>query len=149
MSKLRSPCVKESVLQDICAEHFSRTGYLVREEVPLWTKFVDLYCVHPITGESVAVEVKVLNWKRAIQQANVYSFGADKVFIAVASPFVKRVEIAVLESAGVGLIAVSERDGCKVVLDPPYSYRRKQPIVDRIWTTVFKDLLFPSLLTVS
>lgn len=63
------------------------------------------------TGNTIAVELKVADWRRALEQARLLRNGAHSVYIALWAPYVHRAMTdegqALLANAGVGLLSVN------------------------------------------
>jgi hypothetical protein len=68
-----------------------------------------LYGYSAETDCTVAVELKLRNWRRAVEQALVYQLCSDYVFIAVPATTAKRIDLEELRTHGIGLLAVSGR----------------------------------------
>lgn len=83
---------------------FHQMGFQTFREVPLLTRKID--CVGINHDSIVAVELKVKNWQRALQQALSYRLCADKVYVAVARQFVHRVNCSMCEGFGIGILGV-------------------------------------------
>ena len=64
---------------------------------------------------TVAVELKLKKWTRAIEQALLYQLCSDLVYIAMPCTEVKKVDTALLVEHGIGLLAVKEQR-CREVL---------------------------------
>lgn len=81
-------------------------GFRVFSQVPLKTRRVDLVCV-PHTGTTMtAIELKVKDWKRALEQALGYTLFADKVYVALPREYTHRVQNEILDEYGIGLLGV-------------------------------------------
>lgn len=87
------------------------------EEVPFYEYRIDVYAYSSRANLTVAVELKLTKWARAVEQALLYQLCSELVYIALPSEYVKRVNLEVLRRHGIGLIAV-ERDRCREVLAP-------------------------------
>jgi len=83
--------------------------YQIDREVPMIDKFIDIVAIskNPNEKEIIAIEVKIKNWKRAIQQAITYRLCADKVYVAIWHEFRHRVDENVLDYFGIGLMEVN------------------------------------------
>ena len=101
----------ESLMLPVVCAYFRRQYEQCEQELPFYEHRIDLYGYSPETDRTVAVELKLRNWRRAIEQALVYQLCSDYVFIAVPATTAKRVDIKELRSHGIGLIAVFE-DKC-------------------------------------
>ena len=77
-------------------------------ELQFYEHRIDLYGYSPETDCTVAVELKLRNWRRALDQALVYQLCSDYVFIAVPATTAKRIDLQELRSHGIGLLAVSD-----------------------------------------
>ena len=85
-------------------------------ELPFYEHRIDLYGYSPATHSTVAVELKLHKWRRAVEQALLYQLCSDYVFIAVPATTAKRVDLRELRRHGIGLLAVS---GCQCVEELP------------------------------
>jgi hypothetical protein len=101
--------VTEAALVDTIVDRLRQlgpTGFVGREIPTHGRARADLAVV--IDGELTAIEAKITNWGRAIAQAVLNRFWADRSYIALQ---VRQVSDSVLASArkyGVGVIAVGE-----------------------------------------
>lgn len=129
--------IDESELQGFCGRYFRDKGFLTREEVPFLLKVADLFCFHEGTGECIAVEVKVRNWRQALTQALVYQMMADQVYIALSSEYTKAVDCDLLASKGVGLLAVDTSGKVDLILKAPSSPRRVSYFASQVVATAF------------
>ncbi len=129
--------ITEAELQSSCARFFGSQGFLTEVEVPFLYKLADLFCFHEETGECVAVEVKVKNWREALEQALVYQMMADKVYIALYENHLRPVDHSLLAAKGVGLLRVSSTGEVAVDLEAPSSPRRIPYFVSKVVATVF------------
>lgn len=92
-----------AVQEYFCAEYCRRDT-----EVQFYDHRIDLYGYSPSTGFSIAVELKLNNWRRAFQQALVYQLCSDYVFIAVPEATARRVKVEILREQGIGLLSVTD-----------------------------------------
>jgi hypothetical protein len=76
---------------------------------------IDLYALSHRTGQTMAVELKLHKWRRALEQALLYQLCADFVFIGMPDRNLSRVDKDLLATKGIGIIGVSEH-GCQLVL---------------------------------
>jgi len=74
--------MREEELTAPLIEHFRERGCRVATEVPIGGKTCDVYAIQP-DGKTIAVEVKVQDWRRALWQAVCYGFGADFAYVAL------------------------------------------------------------------
>jgi hypothetical protein len=89
---------------------FIRTTYPQQAtELQFYEHRIDLYGYSSKLGCSVAVELKLRNWRRAVEQALVYQLCSDYVFIALPTATARQVDLAELGNHGIGLLAVSGR----------------------------------------
>lgn len=121
--------ISEKRLVDVLMAHIRETGQALRE-VPHYEKRIDIVAFPNGTDEVWAIEAKVSNWSRAIQQARVNLSAADRSFVAIYSKYAHRVSRETLNELGIGLIAVGSRWGDVNVLYQP----KKSPYVNRLVT---------------
>lgn len=81
----------------------------VAVELQFYEYHIDLYGYSPANALSVAVELKLTRWRRALEQAIRYQLCADLVFIAVPDYVAPRIDEALLADYGIGLLSVSPR----------------------------------------
>ena len=130
--------VGEHKLQEAVAGHFERRGFVVLREVQFFTKRIDLFAVNRSSLVTVAIEAKVHNWKRALEQARASLLCADYVYVALPVPLAFG---KVVEDAGKGQVGVlgievagdSPREWDVVVTSPArLSTIRKEQYLDRM-----------------
>jgi hypothetical protein len=102
-------------------ERFLGTDYLTRREVRVGSKIVDIFAVSKKADESLAIELKVSNWKRALKQAATYQTFAKYSYVALPRSHVHRAltHASMFRSLGVGLMSV-KRD-VEVHIEPAKS----------------------------
>ena len=88
--------------------------------------------------KTVAVELKLRDWRKAFRQALVYQLCSDYAFIAVPRATARRVDIDVLAAHGVGLLAVTDKRcyetfpaSLSTVLNPTYKARHSTLVEER------------------
>lgn len=98
--------VLEEDLYPPMIQYFKKMNYLIELEIPIHRNRIDLIAYNQ--NKLIAVELKLLNWKRALRQATYYQLGADVSYVAM--PFYQAIEVYkrgnLFEAAGVGLFAV-------------------------------------------
>lgn len=120
----------ESTLFEPVAAYLRRKGYRWQEkEVPFYEYRVDLYGFSKACGHTVAVELKLHKWQRALEQAVLYQLCADFAYIAMPVSSIVRVNAELLENHGIGLLAVRENGHCRQIL--PAS---KSTVVEKTYT---------------
>lgn len=107
----------ESAMLDPVASYIRRKGYRrQRAELQFYEYRIDLYGFSRDRNETLAVELKLRNWRRAVEQALLYQLCADRVFIALPTRASSRVDPELLRLHGIGLIAVSDASRCLQVI---------------------------------
>lgn len=93
-----------------------RKGFtLLCPEVPFFEHRIDLFGLSVPTGYTIAIELKLKKWRRALEQALVYQLCSDYVYIALPWEQGRYVELAELVKNRIGLILVG-RDKCRTAL---------------------------------
>lgn len=121
--------ISEKRLVDVLIAHIRASGQALRE-VRHYEKRIDIVAFPNGTNEVWAIEAKVSNWSRAIEQATVNLSAADRSFVAIYSDYAHRVSRETLDKLGIGLIAVGSRWGDVNVVHQP----KKSPYVNRLVT---------------
>jgi hypothetical protein len=94
-----------------------RSFRLLRAEMPFYEHRIDLYAFSRRDKATIAVELKLTKWRRALEQALLYQLCADFVFIAVPESTARRVDRSLVEDVGVGVIAVGDTGRCSTVIE--------------------------------
>ncbi|MCK5172031.1 MAG: hypothetical protein KAR47_01485 [Planctomycetes bacterium] len=113
---------KESSLLEPIARYIRRKGFRFQmQELPFYQRSVDIYGFSKITNKTIAIELKLHKWKKAIEQAILYQLCADEAYIAMPKKFIGRVNVDLLIKYGVGLISVSQTGRCQKVVEAKQS----------------------------
>jgi hypothetical protein len=94
----------EKAMYEPLESYFHSKGFETFREVPLLTRRIDLLGVNH--SEIAAVELKVKNWQKALQQALSYRLCANRVYVAVSKVFVHRVNTELFRHYGIGILSV-------------------------------------------
>ena len=99
------------------AKFAQQQGYCLQEhELPFYEYRIDLYGFSTRRNSTVAFELKLTDWRRALEQALLYQLCSDYVYIAMPERSAERVDVAKLQSQGIGLISVLESGDCCCLL---------------------------------
>jgi hypothetical protein len=121
-------------------KHLVRRGFTrVTTELPFFEQRIDVYGYAKTRNETVAVELKLTKWKRAVKQALLYQLCADLVYVAMPARSAKRVHREELSEHGIGLISVADSGRCAVMLPASRSHA-----VSPEYTTVYSQMLAES-----
>ncbi len=108
---------REAQLLDPVAKYARKKGFSVQvPELPFFEYRIDLFGLSKPTGDTIAVELKIKNWRRALQQALIYQLCSDFVFIALPEGKASLVNTAELAKHGIGLIVVTWDLRCRTEL---------------------------------
>jgi hypothetical protein len=108
---------KESQLLKPVAKFAQQQGFCLQiHELPFYEYRIDLYGFCADENSTVAIELKLTDWRRALHQAMLYQLCSDYVYIAMPECSVGRVDKAELQSQGIGLISVLESGDCSCLL---------------------------------
>ena len=96
------------------SDYFKKSGYKVRYEIKIGFCRADIVA---FKGEkTIAVELKISDWKKAIIQAKNYQLGCNYVYLAI--PLLRAYNIlrkaeTLLKKEGIGLLVINEKT-CEV-----------------------------------
>ena len=108
--------VKEFELYSVIEELLTKEGYHFYKEVKIFTRSIDIIAIKDKKVISlkkkkvIAIEVKVENWKRALQQALTCRLCAHEAYIAIWKDFHHRIPKRLLKKHRIGLILVTENE---------------------------------------
>ncbi len=109
---------KESSLLGPVAGYFKRKGFSMQvSELPFYERSVDIYGFSRKKNKTIAIELKLHKWKKAIEQALLYQLCADEAYIAMPKKFAGRVDLDLLRKYGIGLISISETGRCRKMVE--------------------------------
>jgi len=109
---------REEELCELVSKYAKRRGFTRQaRELPFFEYRIDLYGFSKPTGDTIAVELKIKDWRRALYQALIYQLCSDYVFIALPETNARLVDESELARHGVGLIAVGALGQCRVRLE--------------------------------
>lgn len=124
------PPPPESALAHPVKGLFPAARYACYEEVPLARKRIDLIFLELELQQTISVELKISDWKRALWQAVVNFQVSNESYIAIWHEYVHRAtkQRSLLSSYGVGLIAVDSRQAAIVIPsnEPPRQIPRSR-----------------------
>src|SRR6266700_4167207 len=104
---------KEKQLLKPVAKFAQEQGFCLQEhELPFYEYRIDLYGFSALRNSTVAFELKLANWRRALEQALLYQLCSDYVYIAMPERSAGKVDISQLRTQGIGLVSVRESGGC-------------------------------------
>ena len=113
---------RESAMFDPIASYVRRKSYRWQErELQFYEYRIDLFAFSRVLALTVAIEMKLTRWRRAVEQAILYQLCADRVFVAMPEGRIDRVDTSLLRQHGIGLLAVQPSGRCREVLVPQQS----------------------------
>ncbi|SRR6266536_2911769 len=113
---------RESRLRAPIIAYLQRRGFRhVMTEAQFYEHRIDVYAYSQRDNATVAIELKLSKWKKAVQQAILYQLCADVALVALPVKAASRVDLDLLRTHGIGLIAIAESGTCKEVLAPAKS----------------------------
>ena len=102
----------------------------IAEEVPVSYGRTDILYLYENDPYSIAVELKIKDWRRGLQQAFRNLFYAKYSFLAIQWKRTRLIDLSVFAKYGIGLIAVN--GNARIVLEPRESkmfFRYRQSII--------------------
>jgi hypothetical protein len=93
-----------------------------RPEVQFYEYRIDLYGFSKKQNQTVAIELKLTKWQRAVEQALIYQLCSDLVYIAVPYATSLRVDANLLQEHGIGLVAVRDNGKCRTIIEAVQSF---------------------------
>jgi hypothetical protein len=104
---------------------------VVVPELRFFDRGIDIYGVKRTrTKRTFAVELKLVKWQRAIQQAAVYQLCADYSFIALPIQSALNVDLAQFKNCGVGVLTVRQDGSVGCLLNATRSVERRQHYIE-------------------
>ena len=109
---------KESALVSPVLTYMRRLGYRFQaEELGFYDYRIDIYAYSRSKNATVAIELKLHKWRRAVHQALIYQLCSDFVFIAMPVSAIRSIDQTLLEEHGIGLLAIDGLVRCRRILE--------------------------------
>jgi hypothetical protein len=125
--------IPEPALFPPVADALTAEGYTCWRDVSFLGSWIDLYA-RTREGKTIAVELKIADWRRAFAQARLLRNSAHLVFIGLWAPYVHRAMTeeaqALLGAAGIGLLSINGHSAVKLAAganEPRYLERVQLP----------------------
>lgn len=113
-------------------DYFETRGYQTFIEVPILRKTIDLLAFNK--KNSVAVELKVKDWYRALQQVLTHQILVDYAYVAIWHEYLHRINVERFKQLGVGIINVGE--SAIIILNAKKSEIKEKSIEEKLIQTV-------------
>ena len=92
------------------AKWLTQQGYSCWRDVSYLGRWLDLYALHP-NGDSLHVELKVVGWQKALEQAAVARPAATRTYVGMWAPYAHRAEtpqaVDAFERTNVGYLSIN------------------------------------------
>jgi hypothetical protein len=126
-ARTKTPHFKyEKQLEEPVARYLRNRQFRLQElEVPFYEYRMDMYGYSKRVDLTVAVELKMARWDRAIEQALLYQLCSDLVYIAMPKRRAALVDVATLKQYGLGLISVEDTRCTEIISAVPSPIVRK------------------------
>ena len=95
----------ESEMMDISFSYLSQQKdfKIVKQEVPFLSRCIDIVFINE-SNEVISIELKVHDWRHAIEQAINHKLGADKSYICLPKRKLSESLSSALRATGIGLL---------------------------------------------
>ena len=85
-------------------------------EVSFYDRKIDIVAQNKSNNEVTAIELKMKEWKKAMQQAFIYSTVADYVYVAMPAAKTKLIDVGKYMELGIGVLAIFDSEEVEVLL---------------------------------
>jgi hypothetical protein len=101
--------MKETDLIGPLVKTYLNRGYKAYAEIQLSSRWIDIFMINEETNETIAVELKLTQWKKAYKQAKIYQMVADYVFVGMPEEYIHRAidNKELFEEIGIGLLSIN------------------------------------------
>ncbi|MGA8160271.1 MAG: hypothetical protein WCB76_05665 [Acidobacteriaceae bacterium] len=120
-------------MYDPVARFLRTQGYRLQlAEMPFYEYRIDIYSVCKKRDATAAVELKLSDWRRALDQALLYQLCADFVYVAMPIKAASRLDMGLFAEHCIGLIGVEDSGRCQLLTPPGphtevrYFYKQSQ-----------------------
>ena len=84
-------------------------GFKSYAEIRLSSRWIDIFMINEKTQETIAIELKLTQWKKAFKQAKVYQMAADYVYVGMPEEYIHRAldNKELFQEIGIGLLSIN------------------------------------------
>lgn len=100
--------VTEAKIQKLLYNHYIKNGISTLTEFPFRRRRIDLVLLK--FDEISCIEVKIKDWKKAIEQASINAVYCDRSYIAIWYRYAKNVDIQRLKKLNIGFIIINHNN---------------------------------------
>lgn len=100
--------MQEIELHPIIKNWLSKDGYTCYSEVPMLSRLIDVVGIHQRSETIIAIELKLLAWKKAMSQAMVYRMVADYSYIGMPANIIHNIKTEKFKDFGIGIIEIGD-----------------------------------------
>lgn len=137
--------IKENDMNEVVIRHFSKNGYVSFEEMRVGLKQIDLYFIHKHYPKTIAVELKIRNWRQAMRQAYQNTFYAQKSYVGLWHEFCKDTIASKISKYGIGVLNI-EIDNVEILEAPTHRpigiYPSMKKIIDNLSSEYSSEFLW-------
>lgn len=116
--------ISENELYPIIIDYFSQKGFKCYREVKYYTRKIDIIATKK--NQICAIEAKIANWQKALQQALTCKICAQEVYIAMWHDFIHRIPKKKVKKYGLGLLEINGE--VKEIIKPKKSKLFYKPV---------------------
>ncbi len=104
--------MSESQIQNILFDTLKKRHRFVLKEAPVFSRSIDIVYINE-QKELISIEIKLNDWRKAVNQAKDHQLVADKSYICLPSKKkgISEDLLSLLEGTGIGLFVFSEDSG--------------------------------------
>ena len=92
-----------------------RGFFYLKSELNFYDYKIDIYGYSAKKNLTIAIELKLYNWRKAFKQALIYQLCSDLVLIAVPFYTVKNIDLNSLDKYGIGLLSIDKFGLCEEI----------------------------------
>ena len=111
--------MNENSLKELFLSYIAKKGYQCNTEVKILERRIDI--VGKKRKKTTAFELKISDWKKAIQQAMTTKLCVDYSYVVFSSDFEHRLDYSDFSERGIGLFLVSDKGEIKKAIEPKRS----------------------------
>lgn len=111
---------------------------VIKQEVPFLSRCIDIVYINK-NQEVISIELKVHDWRHAIEQATNHKLGADRSYICIPKRKISDTLSTALQSTGIGLLFFDKSNNEEPVYEVLEASHNKRTI------PVFKEMLIENV----
>ena len=129
----------EKELHSFIKRYFKSKSFISYEELRFYERRIDIVAYSSKFSQVIAIEAKLINWRKAFQQALIYQLCSDLVYVAMPRERFGHLDTEKFRQRGIGFLAIYSSGRCRQLIAPIMSqnihHNYRKSLIDNLGRT--------------